>query len=52
MATTASRTRINITGAVNLATHNHYASVNVETTIDFLCLVEAKYPSVLRIHVF
>jgi transposase len=55
IATTASRTRINITGAVNLATlevtHNHYVTVNAETTIDFLRLVESKYPSVPRIHV-
>jgi transposase len=55
IATTASCTRLNIIGAINWAilevTHNHYASVSAETTIDFLRLVEAKYPPAPRIHV-
>jgi transposase len=56
IASSASRTRINITGAINLATmnviHNHYATVNAETTINFFQLLESHYPSAPKIHVF
>ncbi len=55
IASTASRTRINITGAINLAsmsvTHNSYATVNASTTIDFLRLLELQYSEAPQIHV-
>lgn len=55
IASTASRTRINITGALNLASmsviHNNYTAVNAATTIDFFRLLEIQYPEAPQIHV-
>lgn len=55
IASTASRTRVNITGAINLASmsviHNNYAAINAETTIDFFRLLEIQYPKAPQIHV-
>lgn len=56
IASIASRTRINITGAINLANmesiHQEYPSVNAASTIDFLKQIESYYPNAPKIHVF
>ena len=55
IASTASRTRINLTGAINLATmsvfHDSYETINGSTTVDFLKLLEVNYPDAPKIHV-
>lgn len=54
LLTTASRTRLNITGAINLATmlanYGSYETINAETTIEFLEMVKAAYPLSPCIH--
>jgi len=56
IASIASRTRINITGAINLTSmesiHQEYPTINAVSTIDFLKQVENYYPSAPKIHVF
>ncbi|NBP04325.1 MAG: IS630 family transposase [Proteobacteria bacterium] len=56
IASIASRTRINITGAINLATmesiHQEYPTINAASTIDFFKQVENYYPNAPKIHVF
>lgn len=56
IASTASRTRINITGAINLdsmdSIHHEYPTVNAASTIDFLKLVESTYHNAPKIHIF
>jgi transposase len=53
--TTASRTRLNITGAINLktmkVTHDEYETINGETTISFLKTLKKDYPKAPLIHV-
>ena len=55
IASTASRTRINITGALNLTSmsviHNNYAAINAATTTDFFRLLEIQYPEAPQIHI-
>lgn len=55
IATTGSRTRINVTGSINLETmelHTKaYETINGATTIDFLKSLEIAYPKALKIHV-
>jgi transposase len=53
--TTASRTRLNITGAINLKTmkviYNDYETINGETTINFFKALKKAYPNAPLIHV-
>ena len=54
LLTTASRTRLNLTGTINLATmltsYGSYETINAATTIEFLAKVKAAYPLSARIH--
>ena len=54
MAQIASRTRVNILGAIELHTMNKVMScpeaVNAETTVEFLGLLKEAYPHAPRIH--
>ena len=54
--TTGVRTRVNITGAINLETlevmTRDYESINSESMIDFLKYVESCYPRAKTIHLF
>lgn len=54
IASTASRTRINLTGAINLESmsviHEDYETINGTTTVDFLRLLEVSYPDAPKIH--
>jgi transposase len=54
LLTTASRTRLNLTGAINLATmltnYGSYETINAVTTIEFLERVKAAYPLSASIH--
>jgi transposase len=54
--TTASRTRVNITGAINLnemkLVSNTYKTIDSDAIEDFLKRTEASYPMAERIHVF
>lgn len=56
IASIASRTRVNITGTINLNSMNNiyreYPTVNAVSTIDFLRLVEYSYPDAPKIHIF
>ncbi len=56
IASIASRTRVNITDAINLNSMNNiyreYPTVNAASTIDFLKLVEDFYPGAPKIHIF
>lgn len=53
--TTASRTRLNLTGAINLANmqinDGSYETINALSTIEFLNLVKAAYPLAPCIHI-
>lgn len=55
IAQTASRTRVNVTGAVELAAMNVISSfpeyVNAETTVSFFSQIKAAYPSAPKIHI-
>jgi transposase len=55
IATTASRTRVNLTGAINLETMEvltqDYEKINGTTTIDFLKNLESQYPKAFEVHV-
>jgi transposase len=52
---TASRTRVNVTGAIDLSTMKVVSylpeKVNAETTIEFLQKIKAAYPAAARVHV-
>lgn len=54
LLTTASRTRLNLTGAINLASmltnYGSYETINAQTTIEFLETVKAAYPLAPCIH--
>lgn len=54
--TTGARTRVNIAGAINLATlevmTRDYEKINSEKFIDFLKYVESCYPKAPKIHLF
>jgi transposase len=54
LPTTASRTRINIVGALQLSTmriiNNHYETINGETMITFLKEIKMHYPDAPRVH--
>lgn len=55
IATVASRSRINLTGAIDLNTMSimtrEYETINGSTTVDFLQAIEAAYPESTKIHV-
>jgi transposase len=55
IAATASRTRVNLTGSINLddmnVTTQTYETINGKTTIDFLKSLEATYHQAFKIHV-
>jgi transposase len=55
ISATASRTRINLTGAINLESMEvltqDYETINGQTTISFLKMIEAQYPKAFAIHV-
>jgi transposase len=55
IAASASRTRVNLTGAVNLETmtviSQDYETINGNSTIDFFKKIEASYPNACCIHV-
>ncbi len=55
ISTTASRTRVNLTGSINLETMevltNEYETINGQTTIQFLKMIESKYPKAFAIHI-
>lgn len=55
ISTTASRTRVNMTGAINLENMqvltNEYETINGQTTIQFLKMIEAQYSEAFSIHV-
>ena len=52
--TTGTKTRVNITGAINLedqtVTHREYEKVNGDSFVDFLKFLEEKYPKAPKIH--
>ncbi len=56
IASTSSRTRVNITGAINLETMEvltqDYETINGKTTVSFLKKLESHYPKAFEIHVF
>ena len=53
--TTASRTRLNIVGAIELSSmkivKNNYDTINADSIISFLQLVKASYPTAPQIHI-
>ena len=55
IASSGSRTRMNITGAINLKTmslvEKDYKTINSESTVNFLEEIEDKYPAAPKIHV-
>lgn len=55
IGTTASRTRINLTGAINLksmkVTTKEYDTINGSAVVDFLQKLESEYPEAPKIHV-
>lgn len=55
IATTASRTRLNITGALHLQsmtlTHANYDTINAVSLIDFLTRLKAAYPMAPKLHI-
>ncbi len=55
ISATASRTRINLTGAINLESMEvltqDYETINGQTTISFLKMLEAQYPKAFAIHI-
>ena len=55
IATTASRTRLNITGALHLQsmtlTHANYDTINAVSLIDFLTRLKAAYPTATKLHI-
>lgn len=55
IATVASRSRINLTGAIDLNTMSiitrEYETINGSATVDFLKTIEAAYPAATKIHI-
>jgi transposase len=55
IATTASRTRLNITGAIHLqsmtVTHANYDTINALSLIDFFTQLKAVYPMAPKLHI-
>lgn len=55
ISTTASRTRVNLTGAINLENMEvlakDYETINGQTTIHFLRMIEVQYPQAFAIHI-
>jgi len=53
--TTASRTRMNITGAINLSTMdviaNDYEKINGDSLLDFFTVIKKQYPNAPLIHI-
>lgn len=56
IATIASRTRLNIMGAIDMATMdaviNNYDTINGESIIDFIQRIKEAYPAAPKIHLF
>jgi transposase len=55
IASISSRTRVNLTGAINLESMEvmaqEYETINGQTTVDFLKNIESHYPKAFEIHV-